>query len=249
MKIGVCSLTIGNEYKEATKYGRLSKVKYCEHHGYDFIDDESIVDHSRPLPWSKILLLIKYLKNYDYLVWMDGDTIIMNSEIKLESFINKYMNELPMNGGDGFRKDFLLCRDMGNKPNTGVWFIRNNEYVMNILELIYLQTQFINEQYWEQAAFEYLYEVVLPDLRNYCHILRNNQQQQFNCWLDVYQYGDFILHFMGIRNLSFLTELMGDHYIYKKDEEEFNQFLHRTNWLQFKYKKCKPENFIFREEN
>ena len=46
-----------------------NKRDYAELHGYELIvagsDD---VDKSRPAAWSKLLLLQKHLKNYDYLM-------------------------------------------------------------------------------------------------------------------------------------------------------------------------------------
>jgi len=40
----VCTLSIGEEYKETVKYATLtlSKEKYCEKHKYTFVDGEDI---------------------------------------------------------------------------------------------------------------------------------------------------------------------------------------------------------------
>ena len=43
-KICICSLTLGGEYKEITKWGRETKVLYANKHGYDFKDDEDIYE-------------------------------------------------------------------------------------------------------------------------------------------------------------------------------------------------------------
>ena len=40
------------------------------------VEDSSIVDTSRPTAWSKIRVLQKYFHQYDWLVWIDGDTFI-----------------------------------------------------------------------------------------------------------------------------------------------------------------------------
>ena len=98
MKIGVLTLCIGDKYYEAVKSGIESKKAYCYKHGYDFIlGSEDIYDKSRPIAWSKIKMIEKYLPKYDFVFCSDADVIIMNENIKLENFIQEYpidMNKL-----------------------------------------------------------------------------------------------------------------------------------------------------------
>jgi|UniRef100_A0A6C0D1M5 hypothetical protein len=221
MKIAVCSLHIGERYKVTTKLGRDSKIKYCDKHNYDYIEDESVYDNTRPIQWSKILLLIKYLQKYDYLVWIDADTMIMNSDITLESIINTYSNG----------KDFLACLDNGIVINTGVFFIKNTEYALSILKLIYTQTDFIYHKYWEQGAFIYLHSNNINNLINNTTILSPNMQYIFNCSIYKYKAGYFLIHFLGISNLDHLEKVMEDFYPYKKENENDYMFEHRKSWL------------------
>ena len=53
-----------------------NKQAYADLHGYDLIVDEDIVDKSRPASWSKLLAMRKYLPNYDFVLYIDIDTII-----------------------------------------------------------------------------------------------------------------------------------------------------------------------------
>jgi hypothetical protein len=149
-RICVCSFNIGEIYKETTKYGHLSKIQYCKKNGYAFDDDESIYDSSRHPAWSKILLLKKCMlkedetnrKKYDFVVWIDADAMIMNDEIYLEDFIEKYMSEKSEKSEkrEDAEKHFLLSRDNGYRMNTGVWFIRNTDYALKILEKVWENT-------------------------------------------------------------------------------------------------------------
>ena len=225
MKIGVFSLTIGDEYKDVTKYGRLSKVNYCKKHNYDFIEDESIWDKNRPIPWSKILLLEKYISNYDYVVWMDGDTMIMNDDMKLEEFIS-IMHD----------KEFMATRDPGNLINTGVWFIKNTNYVKTILRQIYEQDEsLIDSRYWEQGAWKYLYDTNWNNLQSHCKILWSPQHYYFNCTFGLFQRGDFLLHFLGIRNWFLLREQMNRHYPYILEGETKEFYDNRMIWFKQNY--------------
>jgi hypothetical protein len=125
MKIGICSLTIGEKYKETTKWTTQNKINYCAKHNYTFIDDESIYDASKPIPFSKLLLLKKYLKDFDYLVWIDADILIMNNNITIESFIERYKNYDQITGSDW------------KMQNTGVWIVKNTDFSFSFLQAVW----------------------------------------------------------------------------------------------------------------
>lgn len=225
MKIGVCSLTIGTEYKDATKYGRQSKIEYCEKNNYTFIEDSEVYDITRPIPWSKILLIKKYLPFYDYILWLDGDTMILNYETKVELMIEEYMNN----------KDFLMTRDSGNLINTGVWFIKNTYYSMNILKTIYNHIDYINDPYWEQGAFSDLYSKNIFDLQSNCTILEQKMRNIFNATIYEYKIGFFLIHLMGIRGLNHIKEVMNDHYFYVREGEDTITYENRKKWFKLRY--------------
>ncbi|KAM0949623.1 putative nucleotide-diphospho-sugar transferase [Dioscorea sansibarensis] len=42
--------------------------------GYDLINADDLVDHSRPPAWSKILVVRSRLSSYDWIFWKDADT-------------------------------------------------------------------------------------------------------------------------------------------------------------------------------
>ena len=56
-----------------------NKQAYADRHGYDVIVDSEIIDESRPTSWSKLLAMRKYLPSYDFLFYVDVDTIITNT--------------------------------------------------------------------------------------------------------------------------------------------------------------------------
>jgi hypothetical protein len=87
MKIGIVTL-YDEAYREFGAVTASLKRDYCQKHGYDFIEDDSKTDMTRHLAWSKIPAILEYLPKYDYLVWMDADTLIMNPEKRLEEFRN-----------------------------------------------------------------------------------------------------------------------------------------------------------------
>lgn len=230
IKIAVCSLTVGEEYKKITKYGRKTKILYCQKHGYDFFDEETDVDYNRPLAWSKINIIKKHLLDYDYIIWIDGDTFIMNDNIKLEEIISDYTNN----------KDITVARDISvieNRVliNTGVMLIKNTEWVMKFLNLIYDQVQFINHSFWEQAAFLNLLENNISDSQNHINVLPFHLQNKINTYWFTYYYNDcFIFHFPGssVEKENNLSEKMNKYCPIQMDDETLEKYQKRIYWLE-----------------
>ena len=119
MKIGVCTLMFGEKYEHYVQFCRKTLVHYCEKHGYDLLEDNDLYDNSRDPMWSKIRILQKFLPDYDYIVWIDADVMIMNSDFTLKYFILGWMKD----------KDMMLALDVGDQINTGMWFIKNSNCI------------------------------------------------------------------------------------------------------------------------
>lgn len=224
--IGVCSLTIGDEYKEITKYGRKTKVLYCEKHAYDFFDEEDDVDTTRPLAWSKIKIIQRHLPSYDYIVWIDGDTLIMNDKIKLDNIITF----------DTDGKDIMVAQDY-TMINTGVIFIKNTEWSRKFLDLIYDQTDFLNHPNWEQGAFIHLLNQNISNAKDHIKVLPLQEQNKINSYWYTYKFNNcFILHFPGCwrdDGEHGLSRAFDDHCPIKKDDETVETYIKRLHWLEF----------------
>lgn len=220
MKIGVCCLQTGKEFRELMKLGDNTRIEYCKKNGYDYIDDDSVLDKDRHPAWSKILLAKKYLKSYDYLWVVDADTMIFNQDIKLEDYICEHM----------FDKKIMACRDVSGKINTGSVFFKNTYYTMKILDLIYEQTQYIDDKTWEQEAFNYLYENDSEKLKDNCSILPTHMQTLFNCPVGLFKPDIFMIHFYGPRDSKWVNKCMRDFYPKQRDDENEHMFNWRKDW-------------------
>ena len=122
-----------------------NKQAYADLHGYDLIVDEDIVDKSRPASWSKLLAMRKYLPNYDFVLYIDIDTIIMNPDRRLEDIVD-------------FNYDQMLAADK-NGLNCGVWMLRNTPWTLWFIDEMWAQDQLVAPKTWnmlfkyEQRAF------------------------------------------------------------------------------------------------
>jgi hypothetical protein len=189
--IAVVTIAAGDEYQALVRLGTESKKKYCEQHGYDFIFIEESTDPTRRIYWSKILALLKALENpsYEWVVWMDADTLIMNQGIRLEELIDEQYN-------------MMIAEDFQG-INAGVFFLRNCEWSSQFLNTVYGRTDCLNEWLNEQTAMVR----VLED-RTYGKRTKIVPQRLFNSYAAemapysrkvTYQPGDFILHFASAR--------------------------------------------------
>lgn len=188
-RIKMVSVAHGEKYRELMKYGLESKYEYCKKHNYPFVDECNSLDSSRPIAWSKIKLIEREMEDYDIIMWIDADTIIMNPAHRLEEFLIL------------MKKDtwFLIGEDISKVPNAGVFFIRNCQESKDFLKDVYQQEYCINHPWWEQKAIIDL----VPKYRNNMVIVPHEFIRIFNSYDMVtdphnyYQHGDFILHLAG----------------------------------------------------
>lgn len=138
----------GHNGEESLRQRSLkNKQAYAELHGYGFyLSHPEDIDRSRPAPWRKVLDIKKLLKSYEYVMYVDLDTVILNENIKLESII--YANEKTMNA------DFIMTKDP-HGPNSGVFFARRSEWTMSFLDQWYGVTDFDTAPWYTQYPFLY----------------------------------------------------------------------------------------------
>ncbi|MBA3721550.1 MAG: class I SAM-dependent methyltransferase [Parachlamydiaceae bacterium] len=201
--IAVVTLAVGEEYKKVVSSGIENKRLYCQQHGYDFICGEEILDYTRPIPWSKIQIILKTMENpsYKWIFWTDADAVIMNHGIQLEDLIDDKYN-------------FIVSRDPNNY-NTGHFLIKNCEWSREFLKQIYSHTECIDHEWWEQQAVILELETK-PELHSLTKVI---PQRLFNSYpksiydslTATYQTGDFIIHFAGTREKPELKTLMETH--------------------------------------
>lgn len=181
-KIAIVSL-YDKKYEEIGKYSNWNKRDYANLHKYDLYLYQNSLDESRPTAWSKIKAIEKHLSDYDWIMWSDADSLIMNNSVKLETLIdNNY--------------DMIITYDQISKVlNTGVFLIKNSEWSKVLLKNIYSQTQFINHIWWENMALIDMLEKN-PNLKTKIKVI---DQRSMNSYPNHQIWGDddFIAHFPG----------------------------------------------------
>jgi mannan polymerase II complex MNN10 subunit len=188
-QIGVVSIAAGENYKKLVEAGMANKEAYCLHHGYDWMFSDQVEDPSRKIYWSKIALLQRMLDSTDYewLVWIDADAMVMNFGHRLEDFIDEDYH-------------LIIGEDM-NGINSGIFFIRNCEWSKQFLQDVYNRTDCLSHHWPEQHAID----LEIHRCKENRAVTKIVPQRTFNSFCPelqptdglkvLYQPGDFILHF------------------------------------------------------
>lgn len=233
-KIAVCSLYINDWYREIVKYGKRSLEKYCEKHSYDFLYETELTENGvydptktelRPIPWYKIPFILKILNTdkYDYVVWNDADSQIVNYDKKLEDFITEMNNS---------NKDVLVARDWQSTLNTGTMFIRNCDYTKSLLQRVWDNTP-EDEGLHEQASLGELYTRNECNEQDHIMILPHSRQNDFlSYWYSYFPGRCFILHATRCaHDRPGFVFTMDMFCTVKMDEETDEQYNDRQDWL------------------
>ena len=192
-KIAIVSLYDEN-YKHIGQYSDWNKFSYARKHKYDLYLYHNTLDDTRPTPWSKIIALQNHLQDYEWIMWSDADSLIMNPDIPLENFIDT-------------NYDIIIAQTAADGINTGSFLVKNSAWSYQFLKQVYRQEQFRNNSLWENKAFIYLYEKD-TSIRDHVKIVPMRTFNSLSPALeahfpdvykqDVYKESDFIIHFAGI---------------------------------------------------
>jgi len=91
MKIAICGVSIGDKYnkKDWVKYALQNHKDYSNRHNYTYIL-RNLPKTNRESTWEKIDLIKQTIisNKYDYIFWMDTDSIFTNFTITIEDIIN-----------------------------------------------------------------------------------------------------------------------------------------------------------------
>ncbi|KAF2750920.1 glycosyltransferase family 34 protein [Sporormia fimetaria CBS 119925] len=178
---------------------------YARRHGYDFIID---YEAHPPLgtPWWKLDMLERLIKldKWDWLWWMDFDTLIMDTGIKVTDIINETLATVP----DPDKIEYLLTHDC-NGLNSGSYILRSRQSAIDLMNLIRAFKSTMEKgleedrQLSEQDVMGELFKVD----KNAAERTVRVQQQKLNAFpkeiacfdheSHEWQPHDFVIHFAG----------------------------------------------------
>jgi hypothetical protein len=117
--------------------------RFGERHGYDVVVGGEEVIEDRAPAWNKVVLLQRLLPQYDYVLWIDADAIILDDSVDPTSLM----------AADDYQ---ALVRYVWNDEEcacTGVWLLRNVEKARAFLSAVWEGGDgYLRLHPWEQAA-------------------------------------------------------------------------------------------------
>lgn len=204
-KITVATL-VSDDLRSTVSIGTNGKRAYCKKHGYDFVCERRWLDQDRSFPWSKILVLLNIMNKSttEWIFWSDAESMITNTAINLEDFINpKY--------------DLVITADSNQILDTGEFFIRNCEESKKFLTDVYAYSYFKRDPRNETPAFI----LELNKNENFRKRTKIAPQRLFNSYAReiflggepdfaaMHLDGDFIVHFPPSYKKEVLKQLFG----------------------------------------
>jgi hypothetical protein len=167
---------------------------YCKKWNYDYLYYDTCIHN---VYWCKMHFVLDALKSgkYDYVLWMDSDTIIKNKNISLDLIVNKYSSDIFVSSDGGIA---AFC--------AGVFIIKNSPIGISYIEKCIdsysdnceIKSQNILRGFWSGLCYEqgimnmlifdkfYKYTTCLPS-----NIIYNSKLTKTNGACD---YDTFILH-------------------------------------------------------
>ena len=79
-----------SNYGKLGYLSELDKRYYASVNNYTLLVNREVLNPTRKPSWNKVLMAIRHLEDFDWLLYVDADTLIMNPEIKLHELVKKF---------------------------------------------------------------------------------------------------------------------------------------------------------------
>jgi mannan polymerase II complex MNN10 subunit len=180
----------------------MASPDYAHRHGLDFIVDfEAHAD--RGTPWWKLDMIERLIKKnqWDWLWWLDFDTLITNTEISVADIVEETLGNVTAPD----EIDYLLTHDC-NGLNTGSYLVRGHERSLQFFR----DSQALRDREKEKdinlSEQDAMGRLIKEDPASANRTVRvpqwklNGFPQEIACFDEahrVWKHGDFVLHFAG----------------------------------------------------
>ena len=141
MRKAIVSLGTGRQARLLALASRSFR-RYATRHGYALELRTEALDDTRPAPWSKVVLLRELARNYDLLLWLDADLVIVDGSTDIAEELEE----------DRFLYLVEHHTKEGRMPNSGVMLLRGGEATIKFLDDVYAQEDLADHRWWENAA-------------------------------------------------------------------------------------------------
>ena len=164
--------------------------KYCDKNNIELIRCNERRHSNRHSAWERIPLILKYINDYDYVMWIDADAFFYNDANNIVDIIN-----------DNIIYNFIFSNDIGNNNiNTGVYIVKNSQYSIDFLtRWLYDEDLYKNNKHlywWDQGVLVEMFNQNILDIKNNCIIVDYGVLQHFFEG-ETFPNKSFIFHLAG----------------------------------------------------
>jgi hypothetical protein len=166
-----------------------NKRQYAAQHGYELVVAQNL-RHGRTARWDKVMLLRRLLHSYEWLHWVDLDTLFMNMKRAPFDFLDSAY-------------DLHVAKD-ANGLNTGSFYVRSSAWSEDFLRRVWEHNDGGAGES-DQRSIRHTIEK-LSDAERGAHVKFYSQKLfneypdpivNFKNWRGHFREGDYLLHFPG----------------------------------------------------
>ena len=211
MKIAIVSAG-SPDYDELRQVTQPTRDRYAEKHGYHsyFFDiPANMGDACKGRVYNEL-----WGKGYDVMCWMDLDSAVMNSDIRIEDIIGDWMEHIVRDAVNGKRTKahFLWSSDHAG-PNSGVYIVRFTSEARQWMDRVYATMQ--EQGLADETAMEILATThpfrdrvrVCPGTVLNSYDAAMYYGDRYTHEINQYKPGNFIIHYPGYPNSVRIPEL------------------------------------------
>lgn len=162
---------------------------YCDKYNIELICCKEKRHINRHPAWERIPLILKYINDYDYVMWIDADAHFYIDSKNILDFINENNNH-----------NFIFSKDISVTINTGCFIVKNTQYSIDFLikwgydEILYNNNSF--PYWWDNGVILDMFRLNILDIKTNCVLIEYGILQHFY-ENDILHEKPFIFHLAG----------------------------------------------------
>ena len=162
---------------------------YCDKNNIQLFRCNKRRHSNRHPAWERIPLILEYINDYDYIMWIDADAHFYIDSENIINLIN-----------DNKNYDFIFSKDITVAINTGCFIVKNTKYSIDFLNKWgYDEKLYENNNYpywWDNGVILDMFTLNILDIKNNCIIIDYGVLQHFN-EDELFPNKPFIFHLAG----------------------------------------------------
>ena len=175
-----------------SSYGNINyeiNKKYCDKNNIELIRCNKRRHSNRHPAWERIPLILEYINDYDYIMWIDADAHFYIDSKNIMDLINANTSY-----------NFIFSKDISVAINTGCFIVKNTQYSIDFLtkwgydELLYNNNNY--PYWWDNGVILDMWQQNILDIKNNCIIIDYGVLQHFY-ESETFPNKSFIFHLAG----------------------------------------------------